>query len=48
MTDEIILLGTKGGTALRQGGAQPTSSLLRLDGRTLLIDCGIGATRAVV
>jgi ribonuclease BN (tRNA processing enzyme) len=48
VTDELILLGTKGGPALRQGGAQPTSSLLRLDGKTILVDCGIGATRAAV
>lgn len=48
MSDEIILLGTKGGPALRQVGAQPTSSLLRLGGKTILIDCGIGVSRSVV
>jgi ribonuclease BN (tRNA processing enzyme) len=48
VADEIILLGTKGGPAVRQGGAQPTSSLLRLGGKEILIDCGIGVTRAAV
>lgn len=48
MKDEIVLLGTKGGPAIRQGGAMPTASLLRLGGRTILIDCGIGASRSVV
>jgi ribonuclease BN (tRNA processing enzyme) len=46
--DEIILLGTKGGPAIRQGGALPTASVLRLAGRTMLIDCAIGAARSAV
>ena len=46
--NDIILLGTKGGPAIRQGGALPTASLLRLGGRTILIDCAIGAARSVV
>lgn len=46
--DDLILLGTKGGPAIRQGGALPTASLLRLGGRTLLIDCAIGAARSAV
>lgn len=48
MRDEIVLLGTKGGPAIRQGGAMPTASLLRLGGRAVLIDCGIGVSRSVV
>lgn len=48
MSDEIILLGTKGGPAIRQGGALPTASLLRLGDKTILIDCGIGAARSAV
>lgn len=48
MPDEIVLLGTKGGPAVRQGNAMPTSSLLRLGGRTILIDCGIGVSRSIV
>lgn len=47
-SDEIVLLGTKGGPAIRQGGALPTASLLRLGGKTILIDCGIGAARSAV
>lgn len=46
--DDIILLGTKGGPAIRQGGALPTASILRMGGRTLLIDCAIGAARSAV
>ena len=46
--DQIVLLGTKGGPAIRQGGAMPTSSLLQLCGQNILIDCGIGVSRSVV
>lgn len=46
--DEIVLLGVKGGPAIRQGGAMPTSSAFRLDGTTIVIDCGIGVTRSLV
>lgn len=48
MQDEIVLLGTKGGPAVRQNGSMPTSSLLRLNGKTILIDCGIGSARSAV
>ncbi len=48
MTNSIILLGTKGGPALRQGGALPTSSLLQMSGKSIVIDCGIGVTTALV
>ena len=47
MEDQIILLGTKGGPAVRQGGAMPTASLLQMDGQTIVIDCGIGLTRSI-
>lgn len=46
--DRIVLLGTKGGPAIRAGGAMPTSSLLELDGRRVVVDCGIGVTKALV
>jgi ribonuclease BN (tRNA processing enzyme) len=46
--DRLTLLGVKGGPAVRQGGAMPTASLLRMGGETILVDCGIGATRGVV
>lgn len=44
----LILLGTKGGPALRQGGALPTSSYLELGGEHVVVDCGLGVTRALV
>lgn len=43
-----MLLGVKGGPAIRQGGAMPTATLVELDGRRILVDCGIGAARALV
>jgi ribonuclease BN (tRNA processing enzyme) len=43
-----VLLGVKGGPAIRQGGAMPTATLVELDGRRILVDCGIGAARALV
>lgn len=46
--DHITLLGVKGGPAIRQGGAMPTSSLMRFGGQTVLIDCGIGVARSAV
>lgn len=48
-TDNFVaLLGTKGGPAIRQGSTNPTSSLLVLDGRPIVIDCGLGVTRSLV
>ncbi|MBI1417563.1 MAG: MBL fold metallo-hydrolase [Limimaricola sp.] len=46
--NRLVTLGTKGGPAVRKGGAMPTSTLLELDGRRIVIDCGIGVTRALV
>jgi ribonuclease BN (tRNA processing enzyme) len=46
--NRVVLLGTKGGPAIRAGGAMPTASLLELDGRRVVIDCGIGVTKALV
>lgn len=48
MEDQIVLLGTKGGPAVRQHGAMPTSTLLQIDGQTIVVDCGIGLTRTIV
>jgi ribonuclease BN (tRNA processing enzyme) len=48
MTDRIVLLGTKGGPAIRAGGAMPTSSLLEMDGRKIVVDCGLGVTKGLV
>ena len=48
MTNAVTLLGTKGGPSLRKGSPSPSSSVLQIDSQTILIDCGIGATRALV
>jgi ribonuclease BN (tRNA processing enzyme) len=43
----VALLGTKGGPAIRPGSTMPTSSLLRMAGRDIVVDCGLGVTRAL-
>ncbi|QND52018.1 MBL fold metallo-hydrolase [Phyllobacterium sp. 628] len=48
MADRLVLLGTKGGPAIRPGGPSPTSSLLEIAGRRIVIDCGLGVTRGLV
>jgi len=49
MTDDfVVLLGTKGGPAIRTGSTNPTSSLLCLGGRRIVVDCGLGVTRGLV
>ncbi|MGV8986839.1 MAG: MBL fold metallo-hydrolase [Cypionkella sp.] len=47
MSDHVTLLGTKGGPAIRHGSPMPTSSLLRLSGQNIVVDCGLGVTRAL-
>lgn len=47
MTERLVLLGTKGGPALRPRGPWPTSSLLEIGGRSIVVDCGLGVTRAL-
>lgn len=43
-TDEwVALLGVKGGPAIRPGSSMPTATLVRLGGRTVLVDAGLGA-----
>lgn len=44
----VALFGTKGGPAIRAGSTMPTSSLLMLDGKAVIIDCGLGVTRGLV
>jgi ribonuclease BN (tRNA processing enzyme) len=46
--DRLVLLGSKGGPALRPGGPWPSSSLLELGGRNIVVDCGLGVTRCLV
>jgi ribonuclease BN (tRNA processing enzyme) len=47
VTVSVALLGTKGGPAIRPGSTMPTSSLLRMGGREIVVDCGLGVTRAL-
>jgi ribonuclease BN (tRNA processing enzyme) len=44
----VALLGVKGGPAIRPGSSMPTSHLLRLGGRTVLVAAGLGAARGVM
>ena len=44
----VVLLGTKGGPAIRPGSTNPTATLLRLGGEEIVVDCGLGVTRALV
>lgn len=47
MTNDVTLLGTKGGPAIRPGSPMPTSSLVHLNGRIILVDAGLGVSRSV-
>lgn len=44
----VALLGTKGGPAIRPGSSMPTANLLCLDGRRIVVDCGLGVTKGLV
>lgn len=46
--DRIILIGSKGGPAIRTGGPQPTSHILAVRDRLYVVDCGLGVTRGFV
>ena len=46
--NKLTLLGTKGGPAIRPYGSMPTSSLLCLDGEKIIVDSGLGVTKALV
>jgi ribonuclease BN (tRNA processing enzyme) len=48
VSDRLVLLGSKGGPALRPGGPWPSSSLLEIGGRSIVVDCGLGVTRGLV
>lgn len=48
MNARVVLLGTKGGPAVRQKGSWPTSSLIELAGHMAVVDCGHGVTRGLV
>lgn len=47
MRARLVLLGSKGGPAIRPGGPSPTASLLEIGDRTIVVDCGLGVTRGV-
>jgi len=44
----LVVLGSKGGPALRSGGPRPTSTLLELAGRRVVVDAGLGVTQGLV
>lgn len=48
MSERLVILGAKGGPAIRPGGPMPTSSLLDIGGRRIVVDCGLGVTRGLV
>lgn len=48
MTSRLTILGSKGGPAIRPGGPSPTSMLLEIGGRTIVVDCGLGVSRGIV
>ena len=47
-SNQLALIGTKGGPAIIKGWPNPTSSCLKIDGRVYVIDCGLGVTRGMV
>jgi len=48
MSDYVALLGTKGGPAIRPGSTMPTSNLLSIGGRQIVVDCGLGVSRGLI
>ena len=40
MADFVSLLGVKGGPAIRPGSNMPTSTLIHINGKNLLVDAG--------
>ncbi|RWM21615.1 MBL fold metallo-hydrolase [Mesorhizobium sp.] len=46
-SERLVLLGSKGGPAVRPCGPWPSSSLLEIGGRAIVVDCGLGVTRAL-
>jgi ribonuclease BN (tRNA processing enzyme) len=48
VNERLVILGSKGGPAIRPGGPSPTSSLLDIGGRRIVVDCGLGVSRGIV
>lgn len=46
--DYVVLMGTKGGPAIRPGSSMPTSNLFVLNGQQIVVDCGLGVTKGLV
>lgn len=44
----VSLLGTKGGPAIRPGSSMPSSNLIYLNNRKIVLDCGLGVTKGLV
>lgn len=47
MSDRVVLMGVKGGPAIRPGSNMPTAILVDLGGRHILVDAGLGAARGL-
>ncbi|MEM9359671.1 MAG: MBL fold metallo-hydrolase [Pseudomonadota bacterium] len=47
MAAQLTSIGVKGGPAIRPGSNMPTSFLLRLSGKNIVVDAGLGVTRGV-
>ena len=47
MVDFVSLLGVKGGPAIRPGSNMPTSTLIHINGKNLLVDTGLGVSRSI-
>lgn len=48
MNDRLVILGSKGGPAIRPGGPSPTAALVVADGLNIVVDCGLGVSRGLV
>jgi len=46
--NKVVLLGTKGGPRMDKGLSWSTSSVIEIEGRPYIIDCGLGVTRQFV
>lgn len=47
MNNSLSFLGVKGGPAIRPNSNMPTSMLLKLNGKNILIDAGLGVARGI-
>lgn len=47
MSDTLALMGVKGGPAIRPGSHMPVSMLLRMAGKNIVVDAGLGVTRGI-